>query len=77
MFGVAGDTCEKLISGMAIKNCLPMGVIPSSLYLGLCMVHGKTKTPPFDERMSISMDSPINYCVKSHISNGMSRMNTW
>ena len=41
------------------------------------MIHGKTKTPYFDERMSISMNLPINYCVKSHISNGMLRMNPW
>ena len=90
MFGVAGGTCEKLTSDMAIVygeawfwdifpwlNYLPMGVLLSYLYLGLCMIHGKTKTPHFDERMSISMDLPMNYCVKSHISNGMSHMNPW
>ena len=88
MFGVAGDTCEKLISEMAIVygeawlwdvftwlNFLPIVVLIYSLFLWLCMIHGKIKTPHFDERMSTSMDLTMNYCVKIHISNFMSLMN--
>ena len=58
-------------------NWRPMGVLLSCLYLVLCMIHGKTKTSHSDERVSISTDLPMNYCVRSHISNGMSRMNLW